>query len=539
MPRYRFVLLALFLFLPVTASAQLQLHIDSLDISAYPDIRMMVRVTDGNSYVRGLRLNNFSVFEDGFVQPITAGYCQDTLARGPISVLLLMDISGSMGGWPRGNNAIVDAKRAAKAFVDRLSDDDEIALVSFSEQTYYDQAWTNNLTLVKQKIDQLSIKGGTALWDAVITSSNLISVRTKKKVMIVMADGQDGASVNEASLAITYAIDAGCIVYTIGLGNDVDVANMTTLATQTGGKYYHAPNANDLDQIYSEINLQLETTGICELNYRSPIDCWNGDMVSVEVEAMTPQGIAMGSVSYQLPYDTTTFSYVDVSMGREYVVEAGEEITIPVELNRVSAARAPSRFSFSVDYDHTLLDLVSAQASGLTAGFSITATPTLRGSDISIVGGRVITTPGPLCELTFIAATLFESRKTEVAVSPPDVQEFCTIASSNDGLITISGTCERALHQSAGSLTRTYIVGNNPNPFSLAATITYHLGAEEQVRLTILNMMGEEVAELVKDIRAAGNHSVQFDAAGLPSGTYIVRLEAGTASDVLQIIVAK
>lgn len=525
------------MLLPAVVSAQMQLYIDSLDISAFPDIRMVVRVTDGNSYVRGLKMSNFTVFEDGFVQPITAGYCQDTLTRGPVSVLLLMDISGSMG--PLYANAIVDAQRAAKSFVDRLSDADEIALVSFSVQTYYDQTWTNNRTLVKQKIDQLRTRTGTALWDAVITASNLITPRTKKKVMILLADGQDGASTNSASLAISYAINAGCVVYTIGLGNDVDEQNMTMLASMTGGRYYHAPNAADLDQIYAEIIQQLETTGVCQLNYRSPIDCWNGDFVTVEVEATTPRGVAMGRVTYQLPYDTTTFSYVNVSMGREYVVEAGEEISIPVELNRVSADRAPTRFSFSVDYDNTLLQLSSASVAGLTTGFTITSTPTLRGSDIAIVGGRAISTPGPLCVLTFRAASTFESRKTEVAVSAPDVQQFCTVASSDNGLITISGTCERALHQSSGSLTRTYIVGNSPNPFTVSTIITYHVGSEDHIRLSVLNLMGTEVAELVDATRSPGNHSVQFNASALPSGSYIVKLEYEGGSDVLKVTLSK
>ncbi|MBE0642638.1 MAG: VWA domain-containing protein [Bacteroidetes bacterium] len=539
MPRFRYAILALLLLLPAHADAQLQLFIDSLDISAFPDIRMLVRVTEGNSAVRGLKVADFTVFEDGFVQPITAGYCRDTLSRGPVSVLLLMDVSRSMGGWPWGNDAIIDAKRAAKSFVDRLSDDDEIALVSFSAETYYNQPWTNNRTLVKQKIDQLDVISGTALWDAVMTSANLIRYRMKKKVMIVLADGQDGSSENPASLAISYAIDAGCVVYTIGLGDDVDEQNMTTLASQTGGRYYHAPNATDLDQIYAEIIQQLETTGICELNYRSPIDCWNGDKVSVEVEAMTPRGVAMSATSYNLPYDTTTFSYVNVAMGREFVVEAGEEITVPVELTRVSAQRAPSRFDFSVDYDQTLLQLIDVRTAELTPLFTISHTPTLRGSDVTIIGGKTITTPGQLCELTFRAANSFESRKTEIAVSPPDVQQFCTVATSNDGLVTVSGTCERAIHQSAGKLSRSYIVGNSPNPFTGVTTITYHMGSELPVRLSVRNALGAEVAELVNAVRSTSTHSVQFDASGLSSGIYMVKLETETESDVLRITLTK
>lgn len=532
-----FILAAVFLTIP--ARAQLRLSIDTLDTGGFPDIRMVVRVTDGNSYVRGLRVDNFSVFENGFVQPITAGYCEDTVGRVPVSLLLLIDVSRSMGPWPWGNNAIVEARRSAKAFVDRFTDEDEIALVSYSEETYYNQPWTNNRTLVKQKIDDLNVRAGTALWDAVLTSSNLIQYRTKKKVMVVLADGEDGSSSNPASLAIDYAINAGCVVYTIGLGSDIDVPNMTTLASRTGGKYFQSPTPADLDNIYSEIINQLETTGICELTYRSPIDCWNGDEVTIEVEATTPRGLAMAGTSYSLPYDTTTFSYVNVSMGRSHVVEAGEEITIPVELTQVTALRAPSSFDFGVDFDPTLLQLTAVSTTTMTDGFVITSTPTLRGSDVRIVGGRALDTPGPLCELTFRAATTFESRKVNVGVSPPDVQQFCTVASSEDGLVTISGSCERALLQGASTLTKTRIVSTSPNPTPATTMITYHVGRESPVRLAVFDMMGREVAVLVDAHHTPGDYTTVFEATGLPSGIYLVKLITPTESDAAQVILSK
>ena len=537
MPRLLSILALL--LLPALASAQLKLTIDTLDVSGFPEVRMKVRVTDGNSYVRGLKMDNFTVFENGFVQPITAGYCEDTLSRGPVSVLLLMDVSRSMGGWPWGNDAIIDAKRAAKSFVDRLSDEDEVALVSFSEQVYYNQPWTNNRTLVKQKIDALTVISGTALWDAVLTSANLIRYREKKKVMIVLADGQDGASGNSPNLAISYARDAGCVVYTIGLGDDVDTGNMTSLATQTGGRYFHAPNASDLDQIYAEIIQQLETTGVCQIVYRSPIDCWNGDEISIEVEATTTRGVAMAATSYTLPYDTTTFSYVNLAMNRDYVVEAGEEITIPVELTRVSALRAPSRFDFSVDFDPGLLQLTDVEVAGVASAFTVSFTPTLRGADVTLVGGTAISTPGALCRFTFTAANTFESRKAEIGVSPPDVQQFCTVASSDDGLITISGSCERALLQGSGSATKTRILSTAPNPFSALTTVSYHAGREEVLRLSVFDMMGREVAVLVDAVKTQGDHQASFDAAGLPSGRYLVKLVAPGVTDAMQITLTK
>ncbi len=239
------------LLLPMFSAAQVQLSIDSTDVSEYPVVRMKVRVTDGNSNVGGLRTQNFTAFEEGVIMPITGGYCEDSLSRASVAVLLLIDVSRSMGPWPWGNNGLVDAKRAAISFVDRLQPGDSAALVSFSEQAYYNQPWTANMNLLKQRIDALNWIAGTALWDAVAMSANLIRYRSQRRVMILLADGEDNSSSLGASTAINYALDAECVVYTIGLGGEVDETNMRRLAEGTGGRYFNAPDASNLDAIYS------------------------------------------------------------------------------------------------------------------------------------------------------------------------------------------------------------------------------------------------------------------------------------------------
>ena len=67
-----------------------------------------------------------------------------------------------------------------------------------------------------------------------------------------------------------------------------------------------------------------------------------------------------------------------------------------------------------------------------------------------------------------------------------------------------------------------------PNPFNPATSIRFDLSVSEQVRLTVHNLLGQEVAVLVAGERyPAGSHSVTFDGSELSSGTYFYRLEAG------------
>jgi hypothetical protein len=67
---------------------------------------------------------------------------------------------------------------------------------------------------------------------------------------------------------------------------------------------------------------------------------------------------------------------------------------------------------------------------------------------------------------------------------------------------------------------------NYPNPFNPSTVITYDLPAAANVRLTVFNLLGQEVATVVQERMDAGTHHTSFNGAGLPSGMYLVRLQA-------------
>jgi hypothetical protein len=67
-----------------------------------------------------------------------------------------------------------------------------------------------------------------------------------------------------------------------------------------------------------------------------------------------------------------------------------------------------------------------------------------------------------------------------------------------------------------------------PNPFNPSTVIGYHLPAATDVQLSVYDIIGREVRVLVSGKQTAGRYEVAFDATGLSSGMYIVRMEAGT-----------
>ncbi|MFH0806434.1 MAG: T9SS type A sorting domain-containing protein [Candidatus Brennerbacteria bacterium] len=80
---------------------------------------------------------------------------------------------------------------------------------------------------------------------------------------------------------------------------------------------------------------------------------------------------------------------------------------------------------------------------------------------------------------------------------------------------------------------------NYPNPFNPTTAITFALPTAGSVSLIAYNMLGEAVATVAEGERAAGTHSIHFDASALPSGTYIYRLRANGATLTRKMVLMK
>jgi len=91
-----------------------------------------------------------------------------------------------------------------------------------------------------------------------------------------------------------------------------------------------------------------------------------------------------------------------------------------------------------------------------------------------------------------------------------------------------SGNIALGVRQSSPSLPSEFgLQQNYPNPFNPATVIGFSVASQGRVTVTVFDVLGREIAELVNDWMQTGAYSVQWNAQSVPSGVYFYQLRAG------------
>lgn len=204
-------------------------------ISVETDLVVLpVRVTDGKGdFVSGLTQDQFRVYEDKRLQPITVFHQEDT----PVTVGLVVDHSRSMALKLPGVAA------AVSSFAQSSNPEDQMFVVDFSDNVSVElpggKPFTSNPRELAQAVSGVSARGMTALYDAVAEGLRHLDLsQTEKKALIVVSDGGDNASGRKYSDVLELAHRSQAVIYAIGLVGSSEEENpnaLRRLCKDTGG----------------------------------------------------------------------------------------------------------------------------------------------------------------------------------------------------------------------------------------------------------------------------------------------------------------
>ena len=206
----------------------------------------------GGHAVDGLTRDQFEIRDDGTPQPIQIFEA----THDALSCALLLDTTGSMVA------AMPELKNAARDFIGALRPNDAVAVYAFAERLDQLQEMTTDRAASRRALVRLRASGRTALFDAISQLALELEKRPGKKVIVVLTDGGDNASVLNREAAAARAQKAGVPVFAVAEGDalrDSAAAGLLRqLAESTGGHMYKANHPKEIETIFQAIARDLQ-----------------------------------------------------------------------------------------------------------------------------------------------------------------------------------------------------------------------------------------------------------------------------------------
>jgi Ca-activated chloride channel family protein len=221
-------------------------------------VLLPVSVTDSRgAFVSGLKLEDFSVFEDGQLQKLSVFEEEDT----PVTVGLVVDHSRSMGG-----GKLVGVVTAVSSFAHLSNPRDEMFVVDFNDDVSVElmkgKAFSSDAKELGEALTAVSARGRTALYDAV--SEGLLHLQYghwEKKALVIISDGGDNASHLKYSQVLAQARQSQALIYSIALlGATSEEENpkiLQRLCKDTGGVAYFPGPKESVADVSKEIARDL------------------------------------------------------------------------------------------------------------------------------------------------------------------------------------------------------------------------------------------------------------------------------------------
>lgn len=217
-------------------------------------VNLFVTARQGGEYVRDLKKEDFTIQEDGKPQEIRYFNNLNASKDVPLTIVLLVDTSGSV------SDKLPQEAATASAFLRQIlrPGKDLAAIFEFQSEVALIEDFTADQDKLDKALKRLRPGGNTALFDAVyLAAEEKLRGEAGRKVIVILSDGDDTSSRVKANEAIKAAQKSDVVIFGMGIRSQNTPTRFDILekfCRNTGGRFFNPSRSiEDLRQTFDEI----------------------------------------------------------------------------------------------------------------------------------------------------------------------------------------------------------------------------------------------------------------------------------------------
>jgi VWFA-related protein len=221
-------------------------------------VPIVVKDKKGN-YVRGLKKEDFLLVSDDKTMEVSH---LSTKGTERFNMVQVVDVSYSM------RDKIHDVLLASRDFTRQLiSGNDNGTFVFFNHRVFDHMGFTSNMDELIERLDlRAPVMGGTALYDAIAYTLNLMSKTPGSNFMVIFSDGEDNSSYIDRFSLVKKVKKSPVVIYAIDnrqtSGNEV----LEEICSLSGGMLFPLANVNKTKKVYEEIREEIKAQYVLYFN---------------------------------------------------------------------------------------------------------------------------------------------------------------------------------------------------------------------------------------------------------------------------------
>lgn len=251
-------------------TVDISLKVTQVDTSNFPNVVVYVSAEDQYGEPALVNPNFLVLREDGKKVPVSL--VEGAEDSGPITTMLVMDVSGSM----IHGSKLTMAKNVATKYVDQMRSNDLAGIISYNTRVEEVQSVTKDREQLRAAIEGLKAEKDTAMYDAIKKAIEALNPLPGRKAILVLTDGLDNRSKASPSDIVDSIGESGLSIGIIGLGKAsqstgsitaLDEETLMALSSKAGGDYSRATDEDSLAEIYEQYGRTLQSE--YAITYRS------------------------------------------------------------------------------------------------------------------------------------------------------------------------------------------------------------------------------------------------------------------------------